>query len=81
MNWFGEDWGGAICIERPEVPVPVGEPCVICGDHIKPGDYGLTGDVLFGSFERAAYHLLCFLAAFMPCGECDQCQEHQRSFN
>ena len=41
MNvWFGTDWGAPVCQVTPQVPAPVGAPCLWCEEAIDAGDSG-----------------------------------------
>jgi hypothetical protein len=63
MEWFGTDWGAPICREVPQVPVPVGQACYLCGAALTAQDTGVTMPFAGASFLESttvAAHLRCF---------------------
>jgi hypothetical protein len=57
MRYFGKNYGAPIYEDAEQVPAPVGELCVHCGEAITDGDDGF---VLPGA-GLAPYHRACFL--------------------
>lgn len=59
VRWFGESWGAPICDPVDRVDVPVGRPCVGCGEAIRVRDQGV-------SMVQASWHLDCWLRDILP---------------
>lgn len=61
--FFGERWDAPAFDDAKAIPVPVGEECLHCGEHIAVEDSGtMTGYVRAdGAGGVAAIHLECFL--------------------
>lgn len=57
MRWFGKRWNNTLCISTPEMPTPVGEPCIHCEKPIQPKDQG----VMYANGPVA--HLDCMLGS------------------
>jgi hypothetical protein len=41
MKWFGRAYGAPYESDCEHVPVPVGEPCMFCGEALQDGDTGM----------------------------------------
>lgn len=41
VAYFGEKWDAPITDDADEVPTPVGEPCITCGESFVMGDSGI----------------------------------------
>jgi hypothetical protein len=39
-TYFGRPWDAPALRRASQVPVPVGQPCAVCGEHIVGGDRG-----------------------------------------
>jgi hypothetical protein len=40
VRYFGDPWPSGICDEGEQVPTPVGQRCLLCGQEIQDGDRG-----------------------------------------
>lgn len=61
---FGGKWDAPICESALEVPTPVGEPCMRCGEEIVEGEQGFMRMVVepFGivtSYSHQPIHVEC----------------------
>lgn len=64
IRWFGPTWG---LDPKAEIPVPLGEHCLVCPSRIAAGDQGIR---LPWSREHhhedfGYYHIRCFLLAVL----------------
>ena len=66
MNvWFGTDWGAPVCHDMPQIPVPVGRPCLYCTEPIAADDSGIATPLMesVGNaivVSTAYYHVECW---------------------
>lgn len=54
-GFFGEPWPSGVCDTGHQVPVPAGEPCVLCTELIGAGDQGsfmFTPEGVLGPVHR-----------------------------
>jgi len=64
--WFGTHWGAPFNDTTPQVPVPVGETCLWCGELIAPEDSGVQMPHLSLQGPRYVYqHVECFLRSIL----------------
>jgi hypothetical protein len=68
MNYFGEPWPSGICDDANarQVPVPVGESCVLCDDLIISSDQGsFMGALVNDKPAMAPVHRECSLRSVL----------------
>lgn len=68
MNgFFGQPWDAPVCEDSPQVPVPVGQPCMACELEIRQEDQGflIPYAPATGYPHLAAWHRSCFLASIL----------------
>lgn len=78
-GWFGETWHAPACEPELEVPTPVGEDCLWCGEPVEDGHRGFTQTYFaVGGARVVPIHLECSLRQVMGgalCAEgtCEHC--------
>ena len=62
VKWFGTPWSNRVSTSLPMQPIPIGQPCPLCKQPMKPGDQGLLIPHLgaVGGWVDQPWHISCF---------------------
>lgn len=64
MKWFGPPWRAPVNVAMERTSVPVGEPCLKCGEPIKENEQGYMIPALHETadgFIDEPWHRVCFM--------------------
>ncbi len=67
MLFFGQRWDAPAFDEATEVPVPVGETCLMCEETVEQGDSGIITPYMDarGGTRSSPIHLECHLRSIV----------------